>query len=64
MSWEEQFILHVLPNQIPLSFEGIGFVDVGLTGLLWLGLLIETSTRLLTLCTFLSERKFLSLKKY
>lgn len=28
--------------QVPLSFEGIGFVDIGLSRLLWLGLLIET----------------------
>jgi hypothetical protein len=31
ISWGECFILQVLLHQIPLSFEGTGFVDIGLT---------------------------------
>lgn len=61
---EERFVLHALLNQIPLSFEGTGFVDIGLTRLLWLGLLIETSTRFLTRFTFLSKKNpFLKKKR-
>lgn len=37
-------MLYVLLNQIPLSFERIGFVDIGLTRFLWLGLLVERNT--------------------
>lgn len=36
------FYRSYLISQIPLSFEGIGFVDIGLTRLLRVGLLIET----------------------
>ena len=59
--WREWLVLEVLLYQIPLSFKGTGFIDIGLTWLLWLGLLIETNTSCLTLSTFLSEN--LSLKK-
>ena len=46
---------------LPLSFEGTGFIDIGLTRLLWLALLTETNTGCITLSTFLSEK--ISLKK-
>lgn len=59
----ERSVLHALLNQIPLSFEGTGSVDIGLTRLLWLGLLIETSTRFLTCFTFLSEKNLFLKKK-
>ena len=54
--WGEWLVLEVLLYQIPLSFKGAGFIDIGLTRLLWLGLLIETNTSCLTLSTFLSEK--------
>ena len=46
---------------LPLSFEGTGFIDIGLTRLLWLALLTETNTSCITLSTVLSEK--ISLKK-